>query len=705
MPNFIHSWAVLCLSIRAMAQFNLYPSIPADPFSVALNISSSCLMALNATVNCDQDLFSMAGNADGFFWSDENATALCTSACQSSAASWWYTCADACANDQLKAYGKIYPVQTVPGRFLDGLNMVCVTANTDLNTDVGINGTITDETWIGNSTTLSASGEALVSRQASSESQYCLVQSYDWVGVDIIRPDCTDHANSNVSQCLDPTDVPPENERLANLYSDDVLCSQCFLNMFYLRIASPFLPDLDQSDYLVDQWFDIINVCNVASKVPDLLVRHLPYYQDAPGDSDNWVDSTLYGFGDLGGNGTTPTACPARSIVLADLNPPPIDYTIQTTCDVMAAFMNASTGDIWQMFQNADCMPDFNYTEVPVVCLPFSCTVAKMDDNITCDQFVAGLPAIENNTVTTTQFLSWNPNLIGLCDNTTEQYVCTSAPGGTYISPPSNITGVNGDPRGGRGSTPEIPRNSTLVAPGGTTPSPVQSGIPSTCNRYAQAQQGDGCYAFSEDFNITQQQLELWNPVLGSNGNNCVTQFLSGYWYCVGIADSATTTSSIISTNAPTPSPVQSGIDPQCTAYSEAAPGDTCLNFASEHKITPEQLYSWNPVLGNDGSNCAGSFWAREYYCIGAPDKSAITTATPTPTPVVTPSPVQSGIDAHCTKFAEAVNGDLCSTFAAANDITTAELYAWNPVLGADGANCGTNFWGSEYYCVGVAVN
>lgn len=269
---------------------------------------------------------------------------------------------------------------------MDGLNIVCVTANTDLTLDVGINGTITNSTFLDNSTTASTTSESLVSRQTSSVSQYCLVQSYDWVGSDIIRPDCTDPANSNASQCVDPTDVPPENERLANLYPDDLLCSQCFLSMFYLRIASPFLPDVDHSDYLVDQWFDILDVCNATSKVPDLLVRNLPYYQYAPGESDNWVDNTTYGFSDLqplGGNGTTNVTCQARSINLADLNPPGIDYTTQTTCDVMASFLNTSTGDIWQMYQNPDCMPDFDYTEIPVVCLPFSCSVTQLNANTT----------------------------------------------------------------------------------------------------------------------------------------------------------------------------------------------------------------------------------------------------------------------------------------------------------------------------------
>lgn len=292
--------------------------------------------------------------------------------------------------------------------------------------------------------------------------------------------------------------------------------------------------------------------------------------------------------------------------------------------------------------------------------------------------------------------------------------MCTSAPGGTYISPPTNITTSSGDSRGGgdgsgtstgSGDAGGSSRNSTIVPPGDTPPSPTQSGIPSTCDRYAQAQSGDGCSSFSEDFGITSQQLEAWNPVLGSDGKNCLTQFFAGYWYCVGLVTSTTTTSTISSTGVPTPSPVQSGIDPQCTTYAEAVSGDNCVAFATANNITPAQLYTWNPILGDGGSNCGTKFWANEYYCVGAPDGSATattTTAAPTSTAVVTPSPVQSGIDPQCTKFAEAAAGDTCPGFASNNGITATELYSWNPILGAAGANCNSDFWANEYYCVGA---
>ena len=46
-------------------------------------------------------------------------------------------------------------------------------------------------------------------------------------------------------------------------------------------MSSPYLPDSDYSDYLVAQYQDMLDVCNAS--MPELVVRALPYYQDAPG--------------------------------------------------------------------------------------------------------------------------------------------------------------------------------------------------------------------------------------------------------------------------------------------------------------------------------------------------------------------------------------------------------------------------------------
>jgi hypothetical protein len=219
-------------------------------------------------------------------------------------------------------------------------------------------------------------------RQTSAASSYCLVQSYDWVGSDIIRPDCDDSANVNHSQCIDPTDVPENNSRIANLYPDTLLCSECFLKMFYLRLASPFLPDVDQSDFMVGQWFDILDVCNANSTMPELLVRTLPWYETAPGFSIDGFDNATAIFTDplpLGAN----NSCTQRVITFANFSAPPIDYSMQTPCDVIPPYLELSTGDIQQMMGNGLCVPNFNVTEIPSVCVPLPCNVTLMPYNTT----------------------------------------------------------------------------------------------------------------------------------------------------------------------------------------------------------------------------------------------------------------------------------------------------------------------------------
>ncbi|RYF00697.1 MAG: hypothetical protein EOO77_33700, partial [Oxalobacteraceae bacterium] len=45
--------------------------------------------------------------------------------------------------------------------------------------------------------------------------------------------------------------------------------------------------------------------------------------------------------------------------------------------------------------------------------------------------------------------------------------------------------------------------------------------------------------------------------------------------------------------------------------------GGSCSAFASRAGISTSQLYAWNKVLGNNGQNCASSFWGNTYYCVG----------------------------------------------------------------------------------------
>ena len=94
--------------------------------------------------------------------------------------------------------------------------------------------------------------------------------------------------------------------------------------------------------------------------------------------------------------------------------------------------------------------------------------------------------------------------------------------------------------------------------------------------------------------------------------------------------------------------------------------------------------------------------FADYYYCVGA-SAGTQTSTTSTTTLVAAPGPTQSGITSACNKYAEALLGDGCGTFAQEQGITTAELYAWNTALGSGGSNCATDLLAGGYYCVGVS--
>ena len=153
---------------------------------------------------------------------------------------------------------------------------------------------------------------------------------------------------------------------------------------------------------------------------------------------------------------------------------------------------------------------------------------------------------------------------------------------------------------------------------------------------------------------------------------------------------------------APGPTATQSGIAPKCNNYAEAHSGDNCYDFALAHKINPTQLYAWNSVLGPNGANCSTQFQAAEYYCIGL-SSSATTATTSSTTSAGAPGPTQSGIAPNCNKYVQAQSGNNCYDFAVAQGITPDRLYAWNTILGPNGAQCSTEFQAGVYYCVGVS--
>lgn len=308
--------------------------------------------------------------------------------------------------------------------------------------------------------------------------------------------------------------------------------------MMYQRLTSPYLPDHDYSDYLIGQYQDILDICNYTNIMPELVIRMPPDYATAVPPTPEF-------------NVTANTTCTGQTIVKSALG-------FNATCNAIAQACNVATGDVQAATANDDCA-----ISTTSICLPAPCTLHQIATNDTCDSLAASFSSPTLN-VTIVSFLSWNANINGLCDSLPAgDYVCASAPGGSYVPPPPPPGSANatGQQRGGKdGSNPGTGDNTTtpiltsnttapiltsntttpmLSSASGSSPTaaplPTQSGITSGCTKYVKAQSGDNCIGFAQANKITPDQLYSWNTVLGSGGSNCVTGFFSGYYYCVAV--------------------------------------------------------------------------------------------------------------------------------------------------------------------------
>jgi LysM repeat protein len=143
-----------------------------------------------------------------------------------------------------------------------------------------------------------------------------------------------------------------------------------------------------------------------------------------------------------------------------------------------------------------------------------------------------------------------------------------------------------------------------------------------------------------------------------------------------------------------------------CNRFYLVRSGDTCWALANAAAIPLDTFYALNPAVGTDCSHLQSGF----YVCLGlasggaaattiatGPPVPAVTTAlssttksgssssggvTP-PAATATPSPVQTGIVAGCTRFYLVEKGDSCGGIASAAGITAASLAALNPAVGS----------------------
>lgn len=251
---------------------------------------------------------------------------------------------------------------------------------------------------------------------------------------------------------------------------------------------------------------------------------------------------------------------------------------------------------------------------------------------------------------------------------------------------------------------------SSSAGNGVTTPTPTQTGMVSSCNRFYLVVSGDSCYDIAAAQGISLDNFYTWNPAVGSSCGG----LWPDYYVCVGVISDGTTTTTTTTTTTPTttstttttagngvttPTPIQTGMVTNCNKFYQVVSGDGCYDIAAAAGIALNDFYTWNPAVGN---TCAG-LWPDYYVCVGIIGSSGTTTTKTTTTTtsgngVATPTPTQSGMVSNCKKFYLVVSGDGCYDIAAAAGIALSDFYAWNPAVGDTCAG----LWPNYYVCVGI---
>ncbi|KAL6235925.1 hypothetical protein BDW75DRAFT_250559 [Aspergillus navahoensis] len=220
-----------------------------------------------------------------------------------------------------------------------------------------------------------------------------------------------------------------------------------------------------------------------------------------------------------------------------------------------------------------------------------------------CDEFyliVSGdscAAVAVNHGISLADFYAWNPAVGSSCAYLDlGDYVCVGV-----IGTSAAVTNTT----------------TTTTGNGISTPSPIQSGMVSSCDSFYLVESGDTCAAIAEDHGVSLVDFYAWNPAVGTS---CAYLGLGDY-VCVGIMESVSSsasasvsaTTTMTGNGITTPTPTQTGMVSNCDQFYYVVAGDGCANIAAAEGVTVAELEQWNPAVGDDCSN----LWAKTYLCVG----------------------------------------------------------------------------------------
>ncbi|KAL7622472.1 hypothetical protein AAE478_007978 [Parahypoxylon ruwenzoriense] len=242
--------------------------------------------------------------------------------------------------------------------------------------------------------------------------------------------------------------------------------------------------------------------------------------------------------------------------------------------------------------------------------------------------------------------------------------------------------------------TPTFPTiNSSFTA------APTQTGTPSSCQAYFQAEPGDTCLRILDMYRfITRDEFMSWNPALNGSCN----ALRIGYWYCVANFGSNLPLPPTLAANGTVvPSPKAWGSTGDCTSWFLPSSGShNCRTIALAFGTFSESDFiSWNPSVWSDCSNFKNDI----YYCVAVPSTPSTRTAPiPSTTSPPTAMPTQPGTAAYCDRLWLVGLSDTCDSIATANGLSIDELIAWNTALALDANTTDCKPVPDFYVCVSL---
>ena len=199
------------------------------------------------------------------------------------------------------------------------------------------------------------------------------------------------------------------------MYDNATLCDECFTDIIKARLSSAYAAPSAFNDYLGAELVSVLNWCGRNSTLS--FSEYTTYASATIAPTSSSSASTSSATATCPGQVVSAKRLKERQLLSGSSS----FVNISQQCGFLSTEYNVPTGAVILATGNSDC----NITSS--LCLPPACELQQIGAS---DKSCAALAAqldVAGGDVSTIQLLTWNPTIIGTCDNLQlGQYVCVT---------------------------------------------------------------------------------------------------------------------------------------------------------------------------------------------------------------------------------------------------------------------------------------